>query len=292
MYGNRKVYVCISSYGSRRSNGYSEDLNSGIHYSLLIEESNMGGHIPKTIKINVLKKWLEGLSIDKIAAKEGIATGSVSNIIQECRQNDPEFDLMREVAVKLKDQGDTIESFASTVRLRERIRKILQLPSSPSSSLDRITTTTKNRKEVEESTIVIEHDKIESFIEFLEVFCFKHNLSIKEFIDLVYRLAFIAYNKFRIPLENLPDCVQQLEGEADTLTEQIAEKKLEMKNVLAYYDGATTLEYNANKSSLFEENKRLREELVKVSKQRDMYFRDAMEFAISLEEGEDDTNRN
>ena len=252
----------------------------------------MGGHIPKTIKINVLKKWLEGLSIDKIAAKEGIATGSVSNIIQECRQNDPEFDLMREVAVKLKDQGDTIESFASTVRLRERIRKILQLPSSPSSSLDRITTTTKNRKEVEESTIVIEHDKIESFIEFLEVFCFKHNLSIKEFIDLVYRLAFIAYNKFRIPLESLPDYVQQLEGEADTLTEQIAEKKLEMKNVLAYYDGATTLEYNANKSSLFEENKRLREELVKVSKQRDMYFRDAMEFAISLEEGEDDTNRN
>ena len=283
--------MCISSYGSRRSNGYSEALNSGIHYSLLIEEYNMGGHIPKTIKINVLKKWLEGLSIDKIAGKEGIATGSV-NIIQECRQNDPEFDLMREVAVKLKDQGDTIESFASTVRLRERIRKILQLPSSPSSSLDRITTTTKNRKEVEESTIVIEHDKIESFIESLEVFCFKHNLSIKEFIDLVYRLAFIAYNKFRIPLENLPDCVQQLEGEADTLTEQIAEKKLEMKNVLAYYDGATTLEYNANRSSLFEENKRLREELVKVSKQRDMYFRDAMEFAISLEEGEDDTNRN
>jgi hypothetical protein len=286
--------VCISSYGSRRSNGYSEDLNSGIHYSLLIEEYNMGGHIPKTIKINVLKKWLEGLSIDKIAEKEGIATGSVSNIIQECRQNDPEFDLMREVAVKLKDQGDTIESFASTVRLRERIRKILQLPSSssPSSSLDRITTTTKNRKEVEESTIVIEHDKIESFIEFLEVFCFKHNLSIKEFIDLVYRLAFIAYNKFRIPLESLPDYVQQLEGEADTLTEQIAEKKLEMKNVLAYHDdGATTLEYNANRSSLFEENKRLREELVKVSKQRDMYFRDVMEFAICLEE-EDDTNRN
>jgi hypothetical protein len=286
-------YMCISSYGSRRSNGYSEALNSGIHYSLLIEESYMGGHIPKTIKINVLKKWLDGLSLDKIAGKEGIATGSVSNIIQECRQNDPEFDLMREVAVKLKDQGHTIESFASTVRLRERIRKILQLPSSSSSSLDRITTTTKNRKEVEESTTVIEHDKIESFIEFLEVFCFKHNLSIKEFVDLVYRLAFIAYNKFRIPLENLPDYVQQLEGEADTLTEQIAEKKLEMKNVLAYYDdGATTLEYNANRSSLFEENKMLREQLVKVSNQRDMYFRDAMEFAISLEEEEDDTNRN
>jgi hypothetical protein len=93
----------------------------------------MGGHIPKTIKINVLKKWLEGYSIEQIAREERIATGSVSNIIQECRQDDSEFDLMRQLAIKLKNEGDSIESFASTVRLKERIRKILllELPSSP-----------------------------------------------------------------------------------------------------------------------------------------------------------------
>ena len=82
----------------------------------------MGGHIPKTIKKNVLKKWLDGLSIEQIAREEEIATGSVSNIIQECISNDPEFDLMRQLAVKLKNEGDTIQSFASTVRLKERIK--------------------------------------------------------------------------------------------------------------------------------------------------------------------------
>jgi hypothetical protein len=192
----------------------------------------MGGHIPKTIKINFLKNWLEGYSIEQIAREERIATGSVSNIIQECRQNDCEFDLMRQLAIKLKNEGDTIESFASTVRLKERIRKILllELPSSSSSfSLNKTTTTTNGEKV--KSTIALEHEKIESFIESLEVLCFKRNLSAKEFVDLVYRLSFIAYKKYDIPLEKLPDYVQQLEYEADTLTEQIAEKKLEMKKM-------------------------------------------------------------
>lgn len=262
----------------------------------------MGGHIPKTIKINVFKKWLDGLSIEQIAREEEIATGSVSNIIQECVSNDPEFDLMRQLAVKLKNEGDTFESFASTVRLKERIRRILllQLPSSSSSSSSlnktTTTTTTKNRKGEVESTIEIEHDKIESFIESLEVLCFKRNLSVKEFVDLVYRLHFMACKKYGIPLETLPDYVQQLEGEADTLIEQIAEKKLEMKkNVLAYYDDDTaTLEYNTNRS-LFEENKRLmdenkklREQVKKVSRERDVYLGDAMAMSISLREKEDD----
>jgi hypothetical protein len=61
-----------------------------------------------------------------------------------------------------------------------------------------------------------------------------------------------------------------------------------MKNVLVYYDDVT-LGYNTNRSSLFEENKKLREELAKVTKERDMFARDAMEFAITLRE-EYDTN--
>lgn len=69
-------------------------------------------------------------------------------------------------------------------------------------------------------------------------------------------------------------------GDADMLIEQIAEKRLEMKNVLADYD--TTLEYNANRP-LFEENQKLRE-LVKVKRERDMYISDAMEMAILIPE--------
>ena len=80
----------------------------------------MGSKIPKPIKLEVIRKWLEGKSRNKIAKEVGIGAGTVSGIIQEFRQNDPEFDLLREVAVKLKNQGINIESFASLVRLREK----------------------------------------------------------------------------------------------------------------------------------------------------------------------------
>lgn len=59
-----------------------------------------------------------------------------------------------------------------------------------------------------------------------------------------------------------------------------------MKNVLADYD--TTLEYNANRS-LIEENQKLREELKQLTKDRDMFRRDAMEMALSYPD-EEDTN--
>ena len=44
-------------------------------------------------------------------------------IIKECLHNDPEFDLLREVAVKLRNQGTEIESFATLVRLREIVKE-------------------------------------------------------------------------------------------------------------------------------------------------------------------------
>jgi hypothetical protein len=84
----------------------------------------MGSKIPKPIKLEVIRKWLEGKSRNKIAKEVGIGAGTVSGIIQEFRQNDPEFDLLREVAVKLKNQGINIESFGSLVRLREILNQI------------------------------------------------------------------------------------------------------------------------------------------------------------------------
>ena len=71
----------------------------------------MGSKIPKPIKLEVIRKWLEGKSRNNIAKEVGIGAGTVSGIIEEFRQNDPEFDLLRETAVKLKNQGINIESF-------------------------------------------------------------------------------------------------------------------------------------------------------------------------------------
>ena len=63
----------------------------------------MGAKIPRPIKLEVIPKWLQGKSRDQIAREVGIGAGTVSGIINECRQNDLQFDLLREVAVKLRE---------------------------------------------------------------------------------------------------------------------------------------------------------------------------------------------
>ena len=52
-----------------------------------------------------------GKSRDQIAKEVGIGAGPVSSIINECTQNDSEFDRMRQVAVKMKNEGYTLKSY-------------------------------------------------------------------------------------------------------------------------------------------------------------------------------------
>ena len=80
--------------------------------------TKMGGKIPRPIRVQVIKAWLEGKSRDKIAEELKISTGAVSDIIKDFRRDDPQFDLLRE-AVKIKDQNMDIQSFAPLVRLYE-----------------------------------------------------------------------------------------------------------------------------------------------------------------------------
>ena len=79
----------------------------------------MGGKIPRPIRLQVIRMWLEGKSRDKIADESQISTGAVSNIINDLRNEDPQSDLLREVAVKIKNQNMNIESFAPLIRLVE-----------------------------------------------------------------------------------------------------------------------------------------------------------------------------
>ncbi len=97
----------------------------------------MGGRIPSLIKIEVIRKWLNGVSRDNIAINNNIAAGSVSNIIQEFKNKEvPDIDLLREVSIALKRQDMDLIHFASSMRLRkmldnlevseERIEKFLE----------------------------------------------------------------------------------------------------------------------------------------------------------------------
>jgi len=82
----------------------------------------MGSKIPDPIRKEAIKKWLEGKSRDSIAQELQKGQGTVSGMIKEAAKNDPQFPLLREVAVKIKTQGMDIESFAPLVRLRAILR--------------------------------------------------------------------------------------------------------------------------------------------------------------------------
>jgi hypothetical protein len=236
----------------------------------------MGGQIPRPIKVEVIRKWLDGKSRDQIANEVGIGAGTVSTITNECRQNDPQFDLMRECAVKLKNQGHSIESFAPLVRLREILRKLL---------LDTPMTTAVGEARGEEEGDEVKtqqegvaaskmEEKIESLVVALQVFCFKQNRSIKEFVDVVHYLTSIA-ERFGIPLEKLHSYVEELASNADKLAEEIEQKSLEKQEALEDHDITSEVldEYTGNRP-LFETNQKLRAQLDKVTKERDTYRRE------------------
>ena len=196
-----------------------------------------------------MRKWLEGKSRNNIAKEVEIGAGTVSSIIEEFRQNDPEFNLLRETALKLKNQGINIESFASLVRLREKLLQIEGIDHDDQSA-DR---------------------KIESLIVSLEVFCFKQNLSINEFVKLVHDINWRA-EILGVPLEKLPGHVKQLENDLHVLTKQIEQKQLEKQIAFDNYGVTINLleEFNRNRP-LFEKFQQQKLELDKVKQERDSY---------------------
>jgi hypothetical protein len=251
-----------------------------IFYNIISKEG-MGGNIPRAIKVDVIKEWLRGKSRDQIAKQEGIGAGTVSSIIQECRQDDTEFDLLRQVALELKNHGESIDSFAPLVRLREVLKRELLLSPGKNTTTGGITTTIaggQKHDDGEHKTQQVREEvgfdeKLESLLQGLLVFCFKQNISIKDFVDIVYELSSTA-DRFGVPLESLPSYVKELENKVQMLEEELREKRLEKQEALEDYD--VTLEsledYRANRP-LFEENRKLREELADTRIERDLYKR-------------------
>jgi DNA-binding CsgD family transcriptional regulator len=64
-----------------------------------LKENVMGARIPKSIREQVIKQWLEGISRDKIAKDNGIGAGTVSSIIKDSMQEITDIDLLRAVAL-------------------------------------------------------------------------------------------------------------------------------------------------------------------------------------------------
>ena len=146
--------------------------------------------IPEPVRRNVINGWLHGISRDEVAKNNDIGAGTVSAIIKEAMQEDPEFDLQRQVALSLKKEYNLdIKSFASLIRIRNKLIKEIGLNNDEKSKIE----------EVQE----IEH-KIELLIVNLAVFCFKRGFSIDKFVDVIENMSSLEH-RTKIPIEQLPN---------------------------------------------------------------------------------------
>jgi hypothetical protein len=177
----------------------------------------LGKKIPRSIQEKTIKKWLEGKPRDLVARELKIGAGSVTGIIQACRRKDREFDLLRVVALQLRELGITLESLAPLLRFR-------QLLTAEYSETGKI---------IEE-----EEEEIDSLMEALCVFCFNGKKTVPEFANLVHGLYLIA-NKFGIALYDLPAYVSNLESRATAIRKEIDLLRTKRVRLLREYEITT-----------------------------------------------------
>jgi len=206
----------------------------------------MGGYIPRTIKIDVIRKWLQGKSRDQIAKEVGIGAGTVSGIFNECRENDPEFDLLREVARMLKKEDLDVNSFASSIRVHRKLQ--------------------------DEG---LSEGQVESFIEDMDVHCFKRGLKAEDFINTIQNVSSVSHS-LGIPVDKVAEYIKSQEEKVKEVKEELADAEMRETGVTIDYNISidTLAEYESN-GPLAEKLTTTQMELENVKSQRD-YLEDEL----------------
>src|SRR2546423_469861 len=225
----------------------------------------MGSKIPSEIRLQAIRKWLEGKTRDLIADELEIGSGTVSEIIKEYRRGDLDADLLREVALNLKNSGLDIQSFAPLVRLREVLEQ--------KEWLQGVRPGQQQEEENDDDNDIdrFVEKKIESLIVTIEVFCYKQHLPLRQFFDLVYNL-YLEAEEFDIPLESFPSHIEKLKARIENLLEKI--RYFESEKQIALERSQTTerlLEEFNRSRPIFDENQKLKQKLEQVTKERDKY---------------------
>jgi DNA repair exonuclease SbcCD ATPase subunit len=194
----------------------------------------MGRRIPDPIRLKAIKRWLEGKSRDEIAEELNISQGAVSGIIKEACKDDSQFYLLREVAVKIKNHGMNIESFAPLVRLRAVLRDKGVLTGSTG-----------------QENLELMQNRLEAAIVNMEVFLYYKGQSIEDFFSLVTNMYSLA-DKVGVPLNKFPSYIEELKDKIDVLRKEINQAEKKKQDFLN--DNKMTLEllqeYIANKPFL------------------------------------------
>lgn len=152
----------------------------------------MGGKIPRNIKVKVIRQWLDGLTRERIAKKEDIGAGTVTAIIQEARKEEEynDIDLLREVAVRLKEEGIGLPLLAFAIKLK-RI--------------------------MEENDI--NEDQIEPIIQDFATYCLRYKIPYDTIIK-IGREALYLEQKYAVPIEKIPEYITQGKETIDSLEDQ------------------------------------------------------------------------
>jgi soluble cytochrome b562 len=165
----------------------------------------MGAPIPQTIKIRVLRDWVSGLPRSKIASENNIGQGSVTNIIQQAKDNIPDIDLLREVAIAVRKTGMDLSCFSSAVRLKK--------------ILDRLGRT---------------EEEFELLIEDIGVFCFEMGYDNKEFILTMYNLLKQS-RTLEMSIHELPSYILKRKNEVQNLQNDISSLQKQKEKKLQEY---------------------------------------------------------
>ena len=165
----------------------------------------MGRQIPHQIKTKVLREWLEGIPRDTIASDNTISNGSVTSIIQFAKGNNPDIDLFREIALKLKKENIDLNYFASAFRLKK--------------TLDRLE---------------IPEEKLETLIEEIDAHCFREGKSEKEFVSKIDEVFDIAAD-LNSSIWNINSKINQKAMEIEKLDKKIAGKQEDLNKAIESY---------------------------------------------------------
>ncbi|MGH9975474.1 MAG: hypothetical protein ACRD8Z_06520, partial [Nitrososphaeraceae archaeon] len=191
----------------------------------------MGGKIPSTIRKKVYKEWLEGYTRDQIAKMNQIGAATVSAIVNECRQNIPDIDVLREVAVALRRENLNLGDFASAMRLRNKMIE-WGLP---------------------------DDDEMEDFIERVNVYCFKAGISPEKFINMVHNVTSLA-NQLSSSVDGLPSKILKVQKELKKYRKKAKRLRNMIDTLLTAYSvtEAKLDDYVNTRPQLIKENMHLR----------------------------------
>jgi transcriptional regulator with XRE-family HTH domain len=199
--------------------------------------------IPISIRQQVIKQWLQGISRDQIAKNNGIGSGTVSTIIKECKRNDiPDIDLLREVALVLTNEDLDLAVFADSIRIKKKMDEM-----------------------------DLSEDLVESFIENINIHCFKRGLTAEEFVDIIDNTIALS-EKLGIPVDHLPHHITQQKLELEKVERKTEDAEIKLLQVLDHYNVTMNdlEEYKKNRPSI-NRIKQLEGQIEKTKRERDYY---------------------